>query len=240
MSGSAPYQPLLLKIIHGVSAILAIAAMVTGFLVYNTFDGRFGKVPIPRIDQIIDIHGTFAVFFFVVFPALALYSFHAGNKKLLQKDSLQNLSQVSKPIWWVSLQRIANTLMLIAGFLAVLSGRMMKEEWLPTRQLNEIWYSLHLISWVFIVCCFALHILMSSKVGGAPLLLSIFSLNVRPQDSPKQWSTRLRNWLSNLSATSEGRIHHLMQNNFPLNIIEIIVLAGILTALILPLFFSGD
>jgi Prokaryotic cytochrome b561 len=239
MSRSAPYQPLLLKIIHGVSGILAIAAIITGFLVYNTFDGRFGKIPIPRIGPIIDIHGTFAVFFFLVFPVLAIYSFHAGNKRLLQKDSLQNLTQTGRPIWWVSLQRIANTLMLIAALLAVLSGRMMKEEWLPTGQLNEGWYYLHLIGWVLIVCCLAIHILMSSKVGGAPLLLSIFSLNVRPEDSPKQWSTRLRNWLSNLSANSGETINHLMQNDFPLRVIEIIVLVGILAALILPLLFSG-
>ncbi len=62
MSRSVPYQPLLLRILHGVSGILAIAAIITGFLVYNTFDGRFGKILIPRISAIIDIHGTFAVF----------------------------------------------------------------------------------------------------------------------------------------------------------------------------------
>lgn len=199
MSRSAPYQPLLLKILHGVSGILAIASMITGFLVYNTFDGRFGKLPIPRIGQSIDIHGTLAVFFFFVFPFLTLYSFHAGNKKLLQPDSLQKLTQIGKPIWWVSLQRIANTLMLIASVLAVLSGRMMKEEWLPTGQLNHSWYYLHLIAWMVMVGCLAIHVLMSSKVGGLPLLLSIFSWKVRPEDSPKAWSTRLRNWFNDLS-----------------------------------------
>lgn len=239
MSRSAPYQPLLLKIIHGLSGILAIAAIITGFLVYNTFDGRFGKIPIPRIGPIIDIHGTFAVFFFCVFPVLAIYSFHAGNKRLLQKDSLQNLTQVGRPIWWVSLQRIANTLMLIAALLAVLSGRMMQEEWLPTGDLNQAWYYLHLIAWVLLVCCLAMHILMSTKVGGAPLLLSIFSPNVRPEDSPTQWNRRLRHWLTNFSANFAGEINNLKQNNFPLSIIEIIVLIGIFTALILPLFISG-
>lgn len=240
MSRSAPYYPLLLKILHGLSGVLAIAAIITGFLVYNSFDGRFGRIFIPRIEGIIDIHGTIAVFFFVIFPAFALYSFHAGNKRLLQKNSLQNLTQVGRPIWWVSLQRIANTLMLIAGVLVVLSGRMMKEEWLPSGQLNHSWYTLHLISWVIIVFCLAIHILMSSKVGGVPLLLSIFSSNVRPEDSPKQWSTRLRNWLSNLSANLREEIHHVMQNNFPLGVIEIIVLLGIFAALILPLLFSSS
>jgi Prokaryotic cytochrome b561 len=234
MSRSAPYQPLLLKILHGVSVMLAIAAMITGFLVYNTFDGRFGKIPIPRISPIIDIHGTFAVCFFVVFPVLALYSFHAGNRRLLQKDSLQNLTQVGRPIWWVSLQRMANTLMLMAALISVLSGRMMQEEWLPTGQLNHSWYYLHLIGWVVIVCCLAIHILMSSKVGGVPLLLSIFSWNVRPEDSPEQWSIRLRNWWNNLSANFGTGINQWMQN-IPLRVIEIIVSVGILAALILPL-----
>ncbi|WP_414755027.1 cytochrome b/b6 domain-containing protein [Anabaena sp. CCY 9910] len=240
MSRSAPYQPLLLKILHGVSGILAIAAIITGFLVYNTFDGRFGKLPIPRIGESIDIHGTFAVFFFFVFPALALYSFHAGNRKLLQQDSLQNLTQFGRPIWWVSLQRIANTLMLIAAVLAVLSGRMMKEEWLPTGELNHAWYYLHLIGWLVIVACLAIHILMSSKVGGVPLLLSIFSWQVRPEDSPTKWSGRLQNWLSNLSANFSDEINNFVQNNFPLRVIEIIVLVGIFAALVLPLFFSGE
>lgn len=239
MSRSAPYQPLLLKILHFVSGTLAIAAIITGFLVYNTFDGRFGKILIPPVEAIIDIHGTFAVFFFFIFPAFALYSFHAGNKRLLQKDSLQNLTQIGRPIWWVSLQRIANTLMLIASVLAVLSGRMMKEEWLPTGELNHNWYYLHLIAWAVIVCCLALHILMSSKIGGVPLLISIFSWNVRPEDSPKQWSIRLRNWWNNLSANFGAGINDFMQNNFPLRVIEIIVLVGIFAALILPLLFSG-
>jgi hypothetical protein len=240
MSRSAPYQPLWLKILHGVSGILAIAAIITGYLAYNTFDGRFGKLAIPRIGAIIDIHGTFAVFFFFVFPAFALYSFHAGNKRLLQEDSLQNLTQFGRPIWWVSLQRITNTLMLIASVLAVLSGRMMKEEWLPTGELNHSWYYLHLIGWVVMVSCLAIHILMSSKVGGVPLLLSIFSWKVRPEDSPTQWSSRLQNWLSNFSANFGGGINHFMQNNFPLRIIEVILFIGILVALILPLLFSGE
>ncbi len=240
MSRSTRYQPFLLRILHGVSGILAIAAMITGFLVYNTFDGRFGKILIPRIEAIIDIHGTFAVFFFAAFPAFALYSFHAGNKRLLQQDFLQNLTQVGKPIWWVSLQRIANTLMLIASVLAVISGRMMQEEWLPTGELNHSWYYLHLSAWVLVVCCLAIHILMSSKVGGLPLLVSMFLLNVRPEDSSSNWFNRFRNWWSNLSANFGTGIHHWQQNNLPLRVIEVIVVVGIIAALILPLFASGE
>ncbi|MEA5565578.1 cytochrome b/b6 domain-containing protein [Anabaena sp. UHCC 0399] len=233
MSRSAPYQPLLLRILHGVSGILAIAAMITGFLVYNTFDGRFGKILIPRIDAIIDIHGTFAVFFLVVFPAIALYSFHAGNKRLLQQDSLQNLTQIGRPIWWVSLQRITNTLMLIASVFALISGRMMKEEWLPTGELNHSWYYLHLIAWVVMLCCLAIHVLMSSKVGGLPLLVSMFLLKVRAEDTPSHWLNGLRSWWGNFSANLG------IQNNLLLRVVEVMVLGGMIAAVILPLLAGG-
>ncbi|WP_414548377.1 cytochrome b/b6 domain-containing protein [Anabaena sp. CCY 0017] len=239
MSRSALYQPLLLRLLHGISGILVITAIITGFLVYNTFDQRFGKIPIPKIDPIQDIHGTVGLFFLLLLPAFALYSFHAGEKRLLQPDFIQKLTQVGKPIWWVSLQRIVNTLMLIASVLAVISGRMMKEEWLPIGELDHLWYYFHLIAWVIMVCCLAIHVLMSAKVGGAPLLLSMLSGKFRPGDSPKNWYGRLRSWLSNFSQNFTGGINQLIQSNSSLRIIEVFVLLGIITAFVLPLFFSG-
>ncbi|MGM3307348.1 cytochrome b/b6 domain-containing protein [Anabaena sp. WFMT] len=233
MTRSTPYQPLLLRLLHGVSGILVIAAIISGFLVYNTFDKRFGKIPIPKIDPIQDIHGTVGLFFLILLPAFALYSFHAGQKRLIQPDSIQKLTQVGKPIWWVSLQRIVNTLMLIASVLAVTSGRMMKEEWLPIGELDHIWYSFHLIAWVIMVCCLAIHILMSTKVGGAPLLLSMMSWKFRPEESPKNWYSRFRIWLGNFP----NNFH--VENNLSLRIIEAIVLIGIIAAFVSPLFFSG-
>ncbi|WP_066426758.1 cytochrome b/b6 domain-containing protein [Anabaena sp. 4-3] len=239
MSRSAPYQPLWLRILHGVSGILAIAAIITGFLVYNTFDGRFGKIVLPRVNDIQGIHGTFALFFLLILPAFAFYSFHAGQKRLLQAQTLQNLTQLGKPIWWVSLQRIANTLMLLASVLAVISGRMMKEEWLPLGELNHIWYYLHLTAWVVMICCLAIHLLMSAKVGGAPLLISMFLLKLRPDDSPSHWLNRLGNWWSNLTGNLGTEIHNWQQNYILLKTLEIIVVLGIIAAFILPVFSAG-
>ena len=240
MSRSAPYQPLLLRVLHGINGILVITSIITGFLVYNTFDGRFGQVLIPRIDPIQDIHGTVALFFLLLLPAFVLYSFHAGERRLLQPDSIQNLTQVGQPIWWLSLQRIINTLMLLSSVLAVISGRMMKEEWLPTRELDHLWYYCHLIAWVIMVCSLAIHILMSAKVGGAPLLLSMWSWKFRPGDSPKNWYSRLRSWLGNFPINNfSNQINQLIQRNFSLRIIEGVVLLGIIAAFVLPLFFSG-
>jgi len=238
MPRSVPYQPLLLRILHGVSGILAIAAIITGFLVYNTYDGRFGKIPFPQLGDIQGIHGTFALFFLIVLPAFALYSFHAGDRRLIQANSWEQLSQVGKPIWWVSLQRLANTLMLIAAVFSVISGRMMKEEWLPAGEINHIWYALHLTAWAVIVCCLAIHLLMSSKVGGVPLLLSMFSWQVHPEDSPRRWTTRYHAWLSNVQTNLGESMNQLLDNNLILRIIEAFVLIGVITAVILPLFLS--
>ncbi|MBD2450785.1 cytochrome b/b6 domain-containing protein [Nostoc sp. FACHB-152] len=238
MPRSVPYQPLLLRMLHGVSGILAIAAIITGFLVYNTYDGRFGKIPFPQQGDIQGIHGTFALFFLIVLPAFALYSFHAGNKRLIQKNSWEQISQVGQPIWWVSLQRLANTLMLIASVFSVISGRMMKEEWLPAGEIHHIWYSLHITAWAVIVCCLAIHILMSTKVGGAPLLLSMFSWQVRPEDSPSNWVNRYRTWWSSLPTNFGERANQLLDNNLSLRIIEAFVFIGVIVAFLLPLFFS--
>ncbi|MTJ47525.1 cytochrome b/b6 domain-containing protein [Dolichospermum sp. UHCC 0259] len=239
MNRSAPYQPLIFRILHGISGILGIGAIISGFLVYNTFDKRFGYIPIPKINPIQDIHGTLAVFFLILFPFFAVYSFHAGKRRLLQPDSIQNLSQFGNPIWWVSLQRLVNTKMLLAAVLVVVSGRMMKEEWLPLGELDHIWYYAHLIAWVIIILCLAIHILMSAKVGGVPLLLSILSWKFRPEDSPANWYSRLCVWLGNFSNNLKEEINQFMTSGLLLKIIEVIVLGGIIAAFILPVFFSG-
>ncbi|WP_071188673.1 cytochrome b/b6 domain-containing protein [Trichormus sp. NMC-1] len=239
MNRSAPYQPLILRILHGVSGILAIGAIISGFLVYNTFDKRFGQIPIPKINPIQDIHGTLGLFFLILLPFFAFYSFHAGKRRLIQPDSIQKLTQFGTPIWWISLQRLVNTEMLIAAVLAVISGRMMKEEWLPTGELDHIWYYAHLIAWMIMICCVAVHVLMSAKVGGVPLLLSILSWKFRPEDSPVNWYSHLRGWLSNFPNNFQGEINQFRASNSLLKMIEVIVLGGIMAAFVLPLFFSG-
>jgi hypothetical protein len=175
----------------------------------------------------------------------SLYSFHGGKIRLLQADSLQKISQpnqFNQPIWWLSLQRLANTFMLIAAVLAVTSGRMMKEEWLPLGELDHIWYYCHLTAWLILICSLAIHLLMSAKVGGAPLLLSMISWQVRTQDSPKHWLNRLRNWsVTNNYRQSLANFYQLLQSNTILSLIELLVILGTITAFLLPLFFSsGD
>ncbi|HBB32157.1 MAG TPA: cytochrome B [Cyanobacteria bacterium UBA8803] len=193
MSRSKPYQPSLLRFLHGVNALIALLAIITSFLVYNTYDGRFGQLPLPRIPDIIGIHGTFGkILLLAVMPAFALYSFHLGHQRLVQPNSFQKLTQIGKPIGWYSLHRIVNTLMLLAVTFSLVSGSMVKEEWLPAGKLNHIWYYLHLSGWVVLVSSLAIHLLMSVKVGGWPFIVSMFSLKYRPDDSPQTWLLQIR------------------------------------------------
>jgi hypothetical protein len=193
MPESKPYQPLLLRLLHGINASIALLAIITAFLVYNTYDGRLGKVPMAPIADIIGIHGTFGKMLLLgVMPAFALYSFHAGQKRLVQPDSFSKLTQLGKPIWWYSLHRIVNTLMLLSLTFSIASGSMVKEEWLPAGELTQVWYYLHLTGWAILVLSLAMHLLMSAKVGGLPLILSMFDAAYRREDSPAAWWQKIR------------------------------------------------
>ncbi|MEG3977245.1 cytochrome b/b6 domain-containing protein [Microcoleus sp. herbarium8] len=196
MPQSKPYQPLLLRLLHGLNGAIALLAILTAFLVYNAYDGRLGKIPAPQIADIIGIHGTFGKLLLLgVMPAFALYSFHAGQQRLVQPDSFGKLTQVGKPIWWYSLHRIVNTLMLLALTFSIASGSMVKEEWLPAGDLTQIWYYLHASGWAVLVFCLLMHLLMSAKVGGLPLILSMFDVAYRREDSPAAWWRKIRSFV---------------------------------------------
>jgi hypothetical protein len=202
MSRSQPYQPLILRILHNINGLLALGAIITGFLVYNSYDGRFGKLPIPPVADIIDLHGTIAVTFFFFIPLFILYSFHAGKSRLIQPDSLANLSRVDQPVGAYSLHRIINTLMLLAAILAIISGRMMKEEWLPQGDLTQTWYGLHLLAWAILIVGLAIHLLAVARVGGAALMRSMWTVRFRPEDSPARWGPRLSQWWQQMRSKS--------------------------------------
>lgn len=228
MSRSRPYQPFLFRLLHGINGLLIIASILTGFLVYNSYDGRWGKLPIAKVPEIIDIHGTIAVTFFLIIPAFAIYSLYAGKNRLLQPNSLANVTKLNQPAVWYNLHRLVNTLMLFAATLAALSGRMMKEEWLPNGQLNHFGYSLHLASWLALILCLALHLLMVIKVGGIPLIQSMIDWQFSPKDSPRHWKTHTLSWLKTNKNYSQ-----LLRENAT---VKIVVFSGLVLALVIPVF----
>lgn len=198
---SQPYQPLLLRILHGLTGLMAIAAIITAFWTYNTYDGRWGRIPLPKFNEIEGIHGTFGLWTLLILPFFIVYAFNRGQRRLIQLDSINKLTQVGKPIWWYSLHRLVNTLSILALTFAVFSGKMMSEKWLPQGELDHFWYYAHLTSWLILVIAIALHLLMSIKVGGTALILSMINRQFRSQDSPNLWRKHLEKWRNNFDLT---------------------------------------
>lgn len=231
MPPSQPYQPLLLRILHGLTGLFLIAAILTAFWTYDTYDGRLVSVPLPAYKDIEGLHGTFGLYTLLIFPAFVIYAFHRGQKGLAQPGSMAKLSQTGKPIWWYTLSRFTNTLTLIALTFALFSGKMMDETWLPKGELNHAWYYAHLVSWVVMVVVIALHLLMNARVGGSPLLLSMVNWRFRQQDSPKRWPTHVSSYLT------KGWSHNwqkFWQNRFQfksaLLLLELFILGSIVAA----------
>ncbi len=220
MSRAHPYQPVLLRILHGAAAVLLVLALISGFLIYNTYDKRWGSLTLPAIGGIQDVHGTIALTFLLLLPVFALYSFHIGYRRLVEEQSFSQLKQIGKPVWWISVHRFANTLMLLAATFAVVTGRMMKEEWLPAGEIDRQWYLAHLAAWGCVFISLALHLLMGAKVGGIPLLVSIFNWKIRGEDTLFFWHQGVK----------------IKHSSVVLKVLEGIVIGGIMMAFILPIF----
>jgi uncharacterized iron-regulated membrane protein len=220
MPQSRPYQPALLRILHGAAAGLTLLALISGFWVYNTYDKRWGGLALPRLEDIQGIHGTIALTFLLLLPLFALYSFHIGYRRLIQAQSLHQLKQLDEPARWIAIHRIANTFMLLAATFAVVTGRMMKEEWLPAGEINRQWYQAHLAAWLCMLISLSLHLLLGIKVGGVPLLASMFNWGMRREDRPRMWLQGIR----------------MNHSDLILKLVEVVVVGGIVVAFILPVF----
>jgi hypothetical protein len=232
MKSSQPYQPLLLRILHGVMGLFLIAAVVSAFWTYDTYDGRWGKILLPQYQEIESVHGTFGLFTLLIFPAFAIYACHQGQRRLIQPDSLAKLAQVGKPIWWYTLSRITNTLSIVAVTFALFSGKMMDDTWLPKGELQHGWYYAHLLGWIVVVLCIALHVLMNARVGGSALLMSILNWRFRQQDNPALWYSQISAWL----ADWRNRRLNWRRSNSAIVALEVLVLTSLVAAWIIPLF----
>jgi len=52
------------------------------------------------------------------------------------------------------------------------------------------------MAWVLLALTLALHVLVHAKVGGVPLLLSMWSWRFRNHDSPLLWPKHVARWWS--------------------------------------------
>jgi hypothetical protein len=166
-----PYQPSLLRLLHGATALLVPVAWITGLVVYSNDDGRFGRLPLALPGAWIDIHGTVGVLLWPVALLFGLYAVTAGRRRLRQP---------------------ANAVALLALALAVGSGKLMQEDWLRQGQLHHLVYSLHLLAWLLIAIAVAIHVLALWQRGGLPLARSMASFSLHKGDLPADWFLQIR------------------------------------------------
>lgn len=195
MARKQPYQSLIFRLLHAAQGILAILGMLTGYWLLNTWDPQLGGLPLPQAtDASIEWHEGIGGAFSSAIALFVVYSLWAGRRRLIQPKSLGKLIQVGKPAWWYALHRLVNTSLLIFGVLAVISGDNMDDDALRNGIFSDWGYTLHVLSWLGMVLGLLLHILLSLKVGGVPLVLSMVNLKVRTTDQPSHWPQRLLHW----------------------------------------------
>ena len=166
-----PYQPSLLRLLHGSTALLVPLAWLSGLLVYSSYDGRFGRLPFSLPGEWIDIHGTVGVLIWPLALLFSLYTLTVGRLRL---------------------RRPANALALLALVMAVGSGKLMQEDWLRDGQLHHLVYSVHLLAWLLIALAVTLHLVAVLRLGGLPLARSMASVQLRPGDLPGNWFDQIR------------------------------------------------
>ena len=168
-----PYQPSLLRLLHGLVALLAPLAWLSGFFVYNRFDGRWGRLPLLQAQDWVDIHGTMGVLLWPLALLFGLYALGPGRARL---------------------RRPANALALLALALAVGSGKLMQEEWLREGELQQVVYSVHLLAWLLLAAAVLCHLGGVLQLGGVPLARSMFHPALQRGDQPGDWPSQLGRW----------------------------------------------
>ena len=197
MARTQPYQSLIFRLLHAGQGILAVLGMLTGYWLLNTWDPRFGGLPFPRATaSAIHWHENIGGVFSGAIAIFILHSLWAGRRRLIQPRSFKQLTRggnhVGKPAWWYALHCLVNTSLLIFGSLAVMSGDDLGQTVMENGVFSDGGYALHVLSWLGLLLGTLLHILLSIKVGGVPLVLSVASFKVRAKDHPRHWPQRLQ------------------------------------------------
>jgi hypothetical protein len=163
MAQTSPYQPLLLRLLHGAMVVLVPLAWLSGAVVFSNHDGRWLRLPLQVPGDWIDIHGTIGVLLWPLAALFAIYALSVGRFRL---------------------RHGANAAALIGLVLAVGSGKFMQEAWLRNGDLDHFIYHLHLLAWLMMAAAVAWHIQAVFSRGGFALARSMFRLK------PAKGSTR--------------------------------------------------
>jgi hypothetical protein len=167
---AVPYQPSLLRVLHGATALLVAIGWITGLLLLGSIDGRWGRLPFTLDGEWIDLHGHVGLLLTLVLILFVPYALTLGAGRL---------------------RRVANSLPLLALALAVGSGLQMKGEWLENHATTPLPYALHLLAWLLLAIAVPLHLIGAVRRGGWSLATSMLSLHLRPKDGPLHWPGQL-------------------------------------------------
>ncbi|MBM5802143.1 MAG: cytochrome B [Cyanobacteria bacterium K_DeepCast_35m_m2_023] len=169
-----PYQPSLLRLLHAGTALMVVAAWISGLIVYVVNDGRLLPTGLSERFRLgndwIDIHGSAGVILLPVAVLLTAYALTLGKARL---------------------RRAGNLLPLAALGLALVSGKLMNEHWLRDGVLDHPVYWLHLSAWVLMALSVGVHLLQALQRGGRPLLRSMFRIDLQKHDRPGQWPAQV-------------------------------------------------
>jgi hypothetical protein len=174
MASATPYQPSLLRLLHGAMVLLVPLAWLSGFVVYSNHDGRWGRLALVIPGDWIDIHGTIGVLLWPLALLFTLYALSLGRSRL------------NTP---------AHAGALLALALAVGSGKLMDENWLRTSQLDHLVLNLHLTAWLVIAGAVTWHLVTVLQRGGLALASSMLQRQVRASDQPRQWPAQVKAWI---------------------------------------------
>ena len=170
MPKGVPYQPSLLRLLHGAVAVLVPLAWLSGVVVLANHDPRWIQLTLAVPGDWIDIHGTVGVALWPLALLFAVYALWIGRARLRQP---------------------ANAAALIGLALAVTSGKLMQEDWLRSGQLDHLPYHLHLLAWLLITGAVIWHVAALIARGGTALTSSMFRLEMRPNDTPRHWLAQI-------------------------------------------------
>jgi hypothetical protein len=171
---AAPYQPSLLRVLHGTSAVLVAIGWITGLLLLGSFDGRWGRLPFTLDGEWIEWHGRVGLLLALVLLLFVPYALTLGAGRL---------------------RRFANSLPLLALLLAVGSGLQMESEFLVNHATTPLPYALHLTAWLLLAVSVPLHLIGAVRRGGWPLAASMLSPRLRLHDGPRHWPGQLLHYV---------------------------------------------
>lgn len=170
-SPTQPYQPSLLRLLHAAVALLVPLAWLSGLVVLLNHDKRLLTIPWQLPGDWVDIHGSIGALLWPVALVFAFYGLTLGRARL---------------------RHAANTAPLLLLGLAVVSGKLMDEDWLRDGELHHLAYKLHVLAWALLAVAVIWHGASALGRGGVPLVRSMVALTVRPNDGPRQWPAQFR------------------------------------------------